>query len=94
VLLVLIIIGFALAFYWLNKPAFDFNEASIFEAILQVLFFTFADFSQTSDSWEHIDWVLFMLAIFIICFIMMNLLIGLLSEKLAEVLEDREKIEF
>jgi hypothetical protein len=94
VLLVLIIIGFALAFYWLNKPTFDFNEASIFEAILQVLFFTFADFSQTSDSWEHIDWVLFMLAIFIICFIMMNLLIGLLSEKLAEVLEDREKIEF
>jgi hypothetical protein len=34
-------------------------------------------------------WIVFGLSTFVICLLMMNLLIGILSEKLAEVLDNR-----
>jgi uncharacterized membrane protein YbjE (DUF340 family) len=54
------------------------------------------DFSMQGG--ENIDStvlaIIFVLATFIILIIMMNLLIGIISEKLAEVLEQREKNDY
>ena len=49
----------------------------------------FGDFSLAYTDMSLIDSFLFFSSTFLICLIMMNLFIGILSEKLAEVLESR-----
>jgi hypothetical protein len=59
---------------------------------LSVYYVAFGDFGETEDYKNNYDWVFFYLANFIICIIMMNLLIGILSEKLAFVMERKDQI--
>jgi hypothetical protein len=58
------------------------------------LFQAFGDFANTSKFDKGLDWFFFVLATLIICLIMMNLFIGILGEKLSEILENKEKSNY
>jgi hypothetical protein len=87
----IIMLGFAIAFYWrikfknLNSED-PTNDVRKLDSFMSVFVLAFADFGGTESYATGWDWFFFFLAVFIICIIMMNLLIGVLSEKLGEVL--------
>jgi hypothetical protein len=47
---------------------------------------SFGEF-QVNDSFDGMDWTVFLLAIFIIALVMMNLIIGIIHEKLSDLLD-------
>jgi hypothetical protein len=85
----ILMFGFSLAFYWrknYNNEGAELTGSPWTKNFLSVYYVAFADFGETSDYTSDYDWVFFFLANFIICIIMMNLLIGILSEKLGEIM--------
>ena len=55
---------------------------------------TFGDFQEQAQIESPIQYFIFYLSCFLLLVVMMNLLIGIISEKLGEVLEQREKNEY
>jgi hypothetical protein len=83
------IAGFALAFYWKDKINTEIDDSRIGGQFTSVFMNAFGDFGMVYDDMTIIDSFLFFSGSFLICLIMMNLFIGILSEKLATVLEER-----
>jgi hypothetical protein len=85
--------GFSLAFFWRSIDTIDMDEhVSWFNRFLGVFYITFGDFHETDYYTSGFDWVYFFFANLLICVVMMNLLIGILSEKLAEIIENRDQL--
>lgn len=84
--------GFAISFYWRVKykhfQAIDDHttDVSTLDPFMSVFMVTFGDFGETEGYTTSWDYIFFFLAVFLICLIMMNLLIGVLSEELATIL--------
>jgi hypothetical protein len=55
---------------------------------------TFGDFGETEGYTTTWDYIFFFLAVFLICLIMMNLLIGVLSEELGAILGIYEQVVY
>ena len=56
------------------------------ELLVMVLFNSFGEF-YVNDDFDSIDWLVFLLAAFLISLIMMNLIIGIITEKLSDLLD-------
>jgi hypothetical protein len=95
--LMVLVSGFALAtFYGQIIDIENEQQTGILTHFFGFFLVAVGDFSVTGG--ENIDSpvlaTIFVLASFIILIIMMNLLIGIISEKLAEILEQREKNDY
>jgi hypothetical protein len=88
-ILFLLLSGFALAFYWRNKLPMEEEDSTVGEHFTNVFMNAFGDFSLVYSDMTFIDAFLLFLATFLICLVMMNLFIGILSAKLEEVLESK-----
>jgi hypothetical protein len=70
------------------------EQRSIMAGLGGMFTLAFGDF----ESYEHVELpmqeIFFIVALLILLLIMMNLLIGILSERLAEILENKERNEY
>ena len=67
---------------------------SVGQRFLEFYFYAFGDFGSSDDNASIVAWSLFIMSTLLICLIMMNLLIGLISEKLGEELENHSKLDY
>jgi hypothetical protein len=89
----ILMFGFSLAFFWRSIDTIDMDEhVSWFNRFLGVFYITFGDFHETDYYTSGFDWVYFFFANLLICVVMMNLLIGILSEELAKIIENRDQL--
>jgi hypothetical protein len=83
--------GFSLAFYWRTVKFWgDDHSTTWWERFIGVFYITFGDFQESDIYHTGFDWTYFLFANVLICIVMMNLLIGILSETLADVLEVKD----
>jgi hypothetical protein len=94
VVLTIQILGFTSAYYWRNRLDITVEQTTLGFNVVAVFFNAFGDFSTLSDNMTGVDWFLFFMATFLILLIMMNLFIGILSEQLSEILENRDRNEY
>jgi hypothetical protein len=87
----ILMFGFSLAFYWRNIKYYDEDHGDWWSRFIGIYYITFGDFQETDLYKTGFDWTYFLLANIIICIVMMNLLIGILSEKLVEILEIKDQ---
>jgi hypothetical protein len=97
VVLLVLIAGFAFSTFFrqvMNKHDNDEGKGLMYHAY-STFMTALGDFAmQTEDLDSIVLYIIFILAAFIILIVMMNLLIGIISEKLAEVLEQKEKNDY
>lgn len=86
----IMIIGFMFALYWRNLEYLE-GTVGLMESFQIIFMNGFGDFSLAKENMSFIDIVIFYASTILICLLMMNLLIGILSEKLAEVVEQRSE---
>jgi hypothetical protein len=67
---------------------------SLGERFLEFYFYAFGDFGSSDANESIVAWSMFIMSTLLICLIMMNLLIGLISEKLGEELENHSKLDY
>jgi uncharacterized protein YneF (UPF0154 family) len=94
VVLGVLITGFTLATYYRQKLMLDEDEEGlpISEHAYGTFMTALGDFeSQTNTLDSLVLYFIFFSATLIILIVMMNLLIGIISERLAEVIEQKEK---
>jgi uncharacterized membrane protein YbjE (DUF340 family) len=99
VVLLVIIVGFSFSTYFrqvMNKTEYDEDVSEALPLHVFSFFMTaLGDFGLITENLDsNVLFVTFILATFIILIVMMNLLIGIISEKLAEVLEQKEKNDY
>ena len=93
-ILFIMMIGFSMSQFFRALLDDDMVNSEFWVDVHDILFNAFGDFAHSEKSETGLDWFLFVLATFIICLIMMNLFIGILGEKLSEILENREKNDY
>jgi hypothetical protein len=95
VVLAVLIAGFTLATYYRQILLLDESDAdysSMSDHGYSVIMTALGDFgAQTENLDSMVLYAIFFLATLIILIVMMNLLIGIISERLAEVIEQKEK---
>ena len=92
--LCIMMVGFTTAYNYRNILDVDKENISFGLIFHDVFFNAFGDFSVAESNESKIDWFFFFAATLLICLIMLNLFIGILSEKLSEMLEERQKNEY
>jgi hypothetical protein len=88
----ILMFGFSLAFFWRTIRHIEDDFDSWWSRFVGVYYISFGDFSETAFYTNSFDWTYFIIANTLICVVMMNLLIGILSEKLVEILEIKDQI--
>ena len=77
------IIGFTLAHYWRSRLLETEEDDPMGVSFSTIFMLSFGDFGLYYENMTFIDAVIFFAATFLLTVVMMNLLIGILSEKLA-----------
>ena len=99
VVLLVLIAGFSFSTYYrqvMNKLE-DEEDANmgLLIHVYSIFMTALGDFGLFTEKIDSVVlYIMFILATFIILIVMMNLLIGIISEKLAEVLEQKEKNDY
>ena len=84
------ILGFTFALYWRHQILEEEDDDSNFIQNFSSIFMNaFGDFSLQQEEMVFIDGFIMYGATLLICLVMMNLFIGILGEKLEEVIENR-----
>jgi hypothetical protein len=92
---VVLMFGFSLAFYWLSAYGSTVEERQNGEIYLSKQFVSiyriaFSDFDEIGDYDSYFNWIFFAFCHFLISIIILTLLIGIISEKLADILAIKE----
>jgi hypothetical protein len=93
-ILFILMFGFSLSQYFRHLIDDEMVNSEFWIDVHDILFNAFGDFAHSEKEDSSLDWFFFVLATFIICLIMMNLFIGILGEKLSEMLENKEKSDY
>jgi hypothetical protein len=67
----------------------DIEDSSYTENVMSVFMNSFGDFSLLTSEMNTLDYLLLVSSTTLICLVMMNLFIGILSVKLEEIIESR-----
>jgi hypothetical protein len=89
----ILLFGFSQALFWRTEYSFEGDQTE-WQKLIGVIYITFGDFHETDLFSSGFDWLFFFVNVFIICIVMMNLLVGILSEKLADILEIESRVNY
>jgi hypothetical protein len=89
----ILLFGFSQALFWRVEYSLE-GEQTYWQRFIGVIYITFGDFHETDLFNSGFDWVFFFVNLFIICIVMMNLIIGILSERLADILEIKDRVDY